>query len=257
MTTVDTLIHDWTDAERASDGDLAAADAPGDAWVLARCGREVFRIRLHGRSVDRPESLGPLGNLPEIWTIDPAGRAIAAVTTDQVSLVRFDGKRATEQPLVRGHATRALTAGAWLATSAMAGSSARLTIAGLPGSPVARELALARGVSISALAVDDAGRPLVAVRYDQPITLAGASLAPEAWDGRTRGLAIVRFARDGRTVDRIFVPPAPGHCSRPSHGDITALAARGDRIALTFEFGIEPTCATDEPSTVMVLEPAR
>jgi hypothetical protein len=225
--------------------------------VLARCGREAFRIRLHGRSFDRPESLGPLGNLPEIWTIDPAGRAVAAVTTDRVSLVRFDGKRATEQPLVRGHATRALTAGAWLATSAMVGSSARLTIAGVPGQPVARELALARGVTLTALAVDDAGRPLVAVRYDRPITLAGASLAPEAWDGQTRGVAIVRLARDGRTIDRIFVPPAQGRCSRLSHGEITALAARGDRIALTFEFGIEPTCATDEPSTVIVLEPAR
>ncbi|MGE5185194.1 MAG: hypothetical protein ACM31C_24160 [Acidobacteriota bacterium] len=46
----------------------------------------------------------------------------------------------------------------------------------------------------------------------------------------------------------------PHRCAVASHGTLYGLAARGDRLAILFGYGVENHRGTDEPSTVMMLE---
>jgi hypothetical protein len=252
--------------DRSCRGELAPGHADDETWLLAQCNDDAFRLHLQGTAVGPARPLGTLGRMRVLWNIDATGQAIAALPTDGIDALAYDGDRAIRAPIVRGDSFTYMrhtagASGAWFAAVLWRGRATthdQLVVANVDPAGKARavELATATGGNVTALTVDDEGRPVIALGYEHSITIAGQRLEPEVVRQSAHGLALVRLTRDGSAIDRVIVPHhATRSCTDASHGTVTAIAARGERIALTFGFGVDPACAKDEPSTVMVLAP--
>jgi hypothetical protein len=244
---------------RSCRGELAPGQASDETWLLAGCQDDAFRLHLRGTAVEPPRPLGTLGRMRVSWRIDGAGQVFAAFPTEGIEALAYDGNRAIRAPIVRGnssayvfHTTRA--SGAWFAAVLPSGQQLVAANVDANGEAQAHQLATALHAKIAAVAVDDEERLVIALSYEHPITIAGQRLDPDTVSPSTHGFALVRLARDGSTIDRLLVPHrAPSSCSNAAQGSVTAIAARGERIALTFDGGVDPKCAKGLPSTVMVL----
>jgi hypothetical protein len=248
------------DLHRSCMGTLAQGAAADEAWIVALCPHDSFRIHVHGASVSPAQSLGALGALG-LFFADAAGRAVVSYPTETRDLLTFDGTRATRTPLIAGSdwnpsPIATSPSATWFATTTGRGETERIVMTSVAANlhETAFELAVGSGFTLSGLSVDEDGRPILAIRYTTELVIGGVRLAGTAWDTRTQGFAFVRLSADGRKIDHVFVAPLdPSGCSHASHGTLTSFVARAQRIVLVFAFGVENRCATDEPSTVMVL----
>lgn len=261
-----------TSTQRSCRGTLAT-QAADTTWLLASCPGAMFRIPLRGAVAGTPIAVGDLGGLSDSnWLLEPSGRVIGAhVGFDLSELVTGEGGRVTSVPVLADRAIGSLlaagTSGAWTADSLNGGgldAPVRLvathTTPGLERT-TALLLASAPRSRIDAVTVDDQGRPIFSIKAEgQPITIGGQVIAPVTLDppSPVQARAFVRLTADGSRIDRVFVPAlAPTECTRPSHGLMMSMVAKGDKLAVVFGFGVTPACGIkDEASTVMVFRTA-
>ncbi|CAN5490443.1 hypothetical protein BH11MYX1_BH11MYX1_24840 [soil metagenome] len=257
-----------TSSVRSCSGALARqAGAPEAAWLVAGCSHAMFRIPLRGATAGPPVAIGDLGGLSDTgWLVEPSGRVVGTrVGVDLSEVLVSDGARFAAVPVLADRSLGPMVAtgdsGVWTgATLTDMDVPSRLvatrTAPGLERS-TATLLASAPRSRIDGLTVDDAGRPIFAIQViGQAITIGGQTIKPLTLDPQSpvQGRAFVRLTSDGSKIDRVFVPALlPNECTRPSHGLITSMAARGEALAVSFTFGVTPACGVkDEPSVVMV-----
>jgi hypothetical protein len=237
-----------------------------DLWLRGDCADGTRRVRIRGGAASPAElvALRPSGSWPP--ALDARGTLVDTASTETTTfLLTDDLARARTIPLFAGRTTlrhiATTESGTWVAASVPSVSasawqtSIQLAFVARDGAVTVRELASIAGshVDVAALAVDEAGRPIVAIRYRQGFVLGGVNIpAPEEPNGNL----FVRLTADGAAIDRIIQPAAARRsCAHPEAGQIYALAASHDRLAVVFGFGVDDTCnVKDEPSTLALFD---
>jgi hypothetical protein len=268
---VDTLVYGdrSTDPKRTCAATMTQGAASDELWLRADCDG-THRLLIRGTTPGRAERFAAR---PDAFprTIDAAGVLLDGhADWFSLQLVRDDG-RSPQHVAVFEHTGYRLVApspsGAWLAT---AGSQQRgdrfesvLLVAHVAPDGTVRSnlLGVSQGARIDGLTIDDQGRAVVTFTYEQPITIAGHELRPSPPPSpadRARGRAIARLAADTGAIDRLVVTGEPRDCVDVAFGNVTSLSARGERVAMTTSFGVDPACGVkDEPSSVVVFDLAR
>lgn len=259
-------------ATDASCGATLAASASADVtWVLARCASRLVRIPLRGATPERPVALELGGvDISSPWVVGPTGALFATYADLEVTrLVSSDGHELVKVPLLasRRFGSTVIPArggSVWTATTGvtMAADDPDELVVGHVDPTLAHartwRLESAPGAKLDGFTLDDQGRAIVAVQTTGDVTIGGQVIAPLVLDATSprQGRVFVRLTADGSQIDRVFVPAlAPTECTRPSHGQITSMAAHGSTLAVTFSFGVDAHCGVhDEPSTLMVFD---
>jgi hypothetical protein len=267
---VDALAHGdrSTDPKRQCAATLAQGGAEDELWLRADCADGVHRLHVRGTTPGRAQrfAIRPIG-YPRL--IDASGTLLDGHEDwFSLQLLRDDGRAPRHVPVFErsGHRLAATSAsGTWLATTGSRRHGdhveSTLLVAHVDPDGAVRSSVLgqAPATGIDGLTVDDQGRAVVTFTFEQPITVAGHELRPSPVRSadRARGRAIVRLAATG-AIDRLIVTGDTRHCANAANGNVTSMSARGDRVAMTTSFGVDPACGvTDEPSSVVVFDLGR
>lgn len=219
--------------------------------------RGSFRVSIHGANVGDAVRVPAGGNAT--WSMAHDGTLFGAT---QGRVLGFPGGTPRSAPFSFAQQGVLVDADAVWAVGEAREGTAKEPIDALVVSKIARDLsrvdsrvlASAKGVRIDGVTIDDAGRPLVSVRYEAAFTIAGKSIpAPPTVEGVARGRLLVRMTKDGSKVERVLVVQGkPNGCAQPGFADLTDLQARSGLIAMTYRFGVSAKCKIgDESSTVM------
>ncbi|CAN5201887.1 hypothetical protein BH09MYX1_BH09MYX1_33910 [soil metagenome] len=257
---------------------LARGSAPDAIGVLASCGmgedplavddpeRGTFRFSIHGTTAGAAARVPIQGDAISL-TLARDGTLFGATQGMQKRVVGFSGGKPRSVPFTFGFPLGVLPTDdtLWAVGSIREGGS----VAGVDAlvvSKIARDLSQVEGhvlgssnkARIDGFTVDEQGRPLVSVRYEAALTIAGRAIpappsSPYPDGGPPMAHLLVRMAIDGAHVERVLVLQGkPNGCTLPGFSQLTNLKAQSGLIAMTYTFGVSPKCNIgDESSTVM------